>query len=471
MFKSTAIVCLFVGLAFGGGYGWARFQASRTQAATAASAATEEGHDEHAHGDENANSVPLTDQARANLKLQLGPIGLGRYQRQLVLPGVVVEQPGHSERRITTSLPGVITRVHALPGQTVRPGDPLFDLQPTGELLTNAQSELLKSLQEIELVNAELKRLAPLVENGSIPARTKIEKEYELRRLESQKLVQIQELMVRGLSPQQITEMVEHKVLLREFTVYVPGKQPAEKPHGNDHTHHSVVPAVLIPERTAESSSELTYTLERINVFPGKLVNPGEELCDLALHTDLYLEGFAFERDSRWLADAVQHARPIEAVFESDEQEPLTRTGLQIRFVDNNLDPQTRTLKFYIPLKNEVLRDNVAGDGIVYRSWRFKPGQKVKLLLPIEEINNVFVVPAEAVVIEGPEAFVFRAAGENMDRIPVVIAERDPRQIAIRNDGHLFPGDQIALNQAYQIQLALKQQQGSGIDPHAGHNH
>ena len=230
MFKSTAIVCFFVvliaGLAFGGGYQWAAFHASQTQAASGASPAAAEEHDDHGHGhgDENANSVPLTDQARANLKLKLGPIGLGRYQRQLVLPGVVVEQPGHSERRITTSLPGVITRVYAVTGQTVRPGDPLFDLQPTGELLTTAQSELLKSLQEIELVNAELKRLAPLVENGSIPARTKIEKEYELRRLESQKLVQIQELMVRGLSPQQITEMVEHKVLLRELRSTCPAK-------------------------------------------------------------------------------------------------------------------------------------------------------------------------------------------------------------------------------------------------------
>ncbi|OYW20428.1 MAG: hypothetical protein B7Z55_07290, partial [Planctomycetales bacterium 12-60-4] len=185
-----------------------------------------EGHDHagHDHGaEEEENAVALSDQARANLGLKLGPVEFSDYTQNLVIPGIVVEQPGHSERRITTSLAGIVSKVHAFPGQAVKPGDPLVDIEPTGELLTNAQSSLLKTLQDLELVDIEIKRLAPLVENGSVPARTKLEKDYERKRLESQKLVQIQELLVRGLTPYQITEMVEHKSLLRELTIFVPG--------------------------------------------------------------------------------------------------------------------------------------------------------------------------------------------------------------------------------------------------------
>lgn len=430
------------------------------------------GHDHGAEG-EQGNNVPLSDQARENLGLKLGAVELSDYTKNLVIPAVVVEQPGHSERRITTSLAGVVVKVHAFPGQAVKPGDPLLDIQPTGELLTTAQAELLKSLQDLELVDVELKRLAPLVENGSIPARNKLEKEYERKRLESQKLVQIQELLVRGLTPYQITEMVEHKTLLREFTIHVPGGPPKSPVQDDGHNHRSIVPTALarLPEKLTEVAAGLVYTVENIDIFPGKLVQPGDELCDLGLHTELYLEGHAFERDSRLLAQAVQQQWPLTALFESEDAEPEIREGLRVRYIENSLNPATRTLRFFVPLKNEVVRDAEADNGIVYRSWLFKPGQKVRLLLPIQKLTDQIVVPADAVVSEGPDAFVFRANGELLERVPVVIEHRDPRFVVLRNDGSVFLGDEIAMNQAYPISLALKKQQGSGVDMHAGHNH
>lgn len=443
---------------------------------------SEPAHDEHAghgHGghdhisDENETTVTLTKQARANLGLKLGPITLSDHTRNLVIPGVVVEQPGHSERRITTSLAGVIVKVHAFPGQAVKPGDPLMEIQPTGELLTNAQADLLKTLQEMELVDIELKRIAPLVENGSIPARTKLEKEYERKRLESQKLVQIQELLVRGLTTYQITEMVEHKTLLREFTIHVPGAPPKAPVDDEKHDHPSIVPTGLdqAPQRLESVTADVVYTVERVDIFPGKLVQPGEELCDLALHTELYVEGHAFERDGRLLATAAHQQSPLTVLFEAELEQPEIREGLKIRYIENSLDPATRTLRFYVPLKNEVMQDAEADNGVVYRSWRFKPGQKVRILLPIQTFTEQIVLPAEAVVTEGPDAYVFRVNGKLLERLPVVVEHRDPRSVVIKNDGSVDLDDVIAMNQAYQINLALKKLQGTGVDPHAGHNH
>ena len=44
--------------------------------------------------------------------------------------------------------------------------------------------------------------------------------------------------------------------------------------------------------------------------------------------------------------------------------------------------------------------------------------------------------------------------------------------VVLANDGSLFPGDVIALNNAYQLQLALKRSgnKASG-DAHHGHSH
>jgi multidrug efflux pump subunit AcrA (membrane-fusion protein) len=425
------------------------------------------------HADEDQNSVPLSEQARANLGLTLGTVQLSDYTKNLVIPGVVVEQPGHSERRITTPVAGVVVKVHAFPGQAVRPGDPLLDVQPTGEVLTTTQADLLRTIQELALADLEIKRLTPLTENGAVSRRLLLEKEYERKRLESQKLVQIQELLVRGLTAYQVTEIVEHKTLLREFTIYVPGGKPKSVSTEDEHDHPSVVPTGLSQStvRSDSGTDDLVYTIERIDIFPGKLVQPGDELCDLGLHTELYLEGHAFERDSRLVARMMQEQRPLTALFESESETPETRDGLFIRYVDSALDPTSRTLRFFVPLKNEVIRDAKADNGIVYRSWRFKPGQKVRLLLPEQQLSEQIVLPAAAVVSEGSDAYVFRANGELMERVPVVIEHRDPRLVVLRNDGSVFPGDELAMNQTYQINLALKKQQGSGVDPHAGHNH
>lgn len=410
-------------------------------------------HGDDAHAESGVNEVLISEQARANLGLRLGEVELTDYTRTVVIPGRIIEQPGHSERRITTTLSGIVTKVYTHPGQSVRPGDPVLDLQPTGEVLTNAQSTLLKTLQDLALVNAELKRLAPLVESGSVPARLTIEKEYERTRLESLKLVQQQELLVRGVSQEQIAEIIARKTLLKEFTLRVPAR--GETTDGS---------AGMAPDETV-------YSVERIDVFPGKLVQPGEELCSLALHLELTIEGQAFERDGPVVTQALQEQWPVTVLFEGDETAGIRREGLKLRYIDNSLDPASRLLRFYIPLRNEVLRDVIAEDGIVYRSWRFKPGQRVRILLPVEKIPERIVLPLDAVVFEGPDAYVYRSNGKLFERVPVVIDQRDPRDVVLKNDGSLFPGDEIAMNQAYQIHLALKQQQGSGVDLHAGHNH
>jgi multidrug efflux pump subunit AcrA (membrane-fusion protein) len=461
---------------------WSAWRAADSSAITTGHeehAGHDDGHDHaehgHAHGSAaEAEMVRLTDAARANLRLKLGTVQLGTYTQPLVVPGTVVEQPGHCERRVTTMIPGVVTKIHAFPGQVVRPGDPLIDLRPTGDLLATAQANLLQTLKETELVEAELARIAPLVENGSIPARSKIEKEYEQRRLDALKLVQIQELLVRGLSAAQINEIVAHRQLLREFTIHVPGKEPpTEDPATHGHEHPAVVPTTLAepdPAVDDHAHGDAVYTLERLEIFPGSLVASGAPLCDLAEHTELYLEGHAFERDDARIAAALADGRRLTAVFDVEQDPPLTREELRIRYIDNTLQAETRTVRFYVPIRNEVLRDTVGDNGVVYRSWRFKPGQKVKLLLPQEQLDEVFVVPTEGVVEVGAAAFVFRSNGRLMERVPVVVAARNPRETALRYDGGLFPGDEIALNQAYQLQLAWQQQQGAGDGGH-GHDH
>jgi hypothetical protein len=46
-----------------------------------------------------------------------------------------------------------------------------------------------------------------------------------------------------------------------------------------------------------------------------------------------------------------------------------------------------------------------------------------------------------------------------------------PRTQSLPATVHLFPGDVVAQRGAHQMQMALKNKSGGGVDPHAGHNH
>lgn len=435
------------------------------------------GHDHgHEHGEgDSANKLALSDQARQNLGLKVGPIEPQEFWRRIVVPGQVANLPGHSERRINATVQGTILKVYVLQGQTVRAGDPLFELQVTSELLASAQSNLLRILQDLELTHAEIKRITPVSEAGAISQKMLLEKDYEKRRLESARQVQLQELTIRGLTSAQIKTIIEEKTLIRQFTIRVPGpisEEPNEKKAKSDDEPGSERTTQRTSAETPNSNQDAdVYVIEKMDVFPGKLINPGDELCDLALHTELQIRGEAFETESAQIYKALAERWPISAVFELGDREPLTRENLVMLYASSVTNPQARSFEFFVPLPNDVIQDFKGADGRSFRSWRFKPGQRVQLLVPVEKWDERFVVPSEAVVSEGADTYVFLVNGKLLERKPVVIEYRDARETVLANDGSIYPGDEIALNQAYALNLALKKAAGSGVDLHAGHNH
>jgi hypothetical protein len=229
--------------------------------------------------------------------------------------------------------------------------------------------------------------------------------------------------------------------------------------------------ASLVSHEELPPTSPRSFSIEKIDVFPGKMIQPGDDLCELAVHDELALTGLGFQRDSELIAQVLEHQWPVSAVFEASENNELLREGMKIQYADNMVDADTHLFKFYIPLDNEVVRDMAGPNGVMYRSWRFKPGQRAQLLVPVEHWNDKFVLPTEAVVKEGLDAFVFRQNGKLFERVPVVIAYEDDRHSVLAEGSRLSAGDVIAMNDAYQLNLALRKAEGGGGDAHAHHGH
>jgi len=113
-----------------------------------------------------------------------------------------------------------------------------------------------------------------------------------------------------------------------------------------------------------------------------------------------------------------------------------------------------------------------SGDGAAYRTWVLRTGLRYTAHIPTQHLEERFVLPADAVTLDGPNKIVFVQNGKTFNPVPVFIEHMDDEVAVIANDGSIFPGDPIVLHGAFALGLALKQGSGNApVDPHAGHNH
>ncbi len=413
-------------------------------------------------------SLELTPQARESLGLTgdgIGPIGLSTYWRTMVVPAVVVARPGRSHLQVAAPLTGVVTHVHAVTGETVTPGTLLFQIRLTHEDLVRGQREFLQTLGELDVERREYERLRKLSEPaGVIAGRLLLERQYAVEKLESSEQAQREALRLHGLSDAQVESIVSTRRLLRELQVRAPSP--------DDHDHPEEEWQLLSGDRGAvalhDVESDVPLIVERLAAHKGQAVQAGELLCTLADYRRLFIEGQAFEQDAAAVVRAMERGWTIEAVFDAAAGgERLS--GLQLAFVGHGIDPQSRTLPFYVELDNAIVRDQTNAAGQRFLTWRYRPGQRLELRVPVEEWTDQFVLPAEAVAIEGTDAFVFLQNGRRFDRVSVRVLHRDRQNVVIARDGSLFPGDVVARRGAHQMQMAI-QNQSSGGGGH-GHSH
>ena len=427
------------------------------------------GHDHAGHNE--ASSVELSDQARRNIGLNVGDIQLGTFVRKITVPGIVVERRGLTKTQVVAPLTGVVTKVHVIEGEALRPGRPLFDLRMTHEDLLQTQVEFLKMLEELDVVNREIDRIRPVVEKGAVPQKTLLDRQYEQQKLNAGLRSQRESLLLHGLTSEQVEEISNERTLRSNLTIYVPELASAAEPQTRTALRPKKGEGNLnaAPENSSKTVDRL-FVVNALNVESGRLVTAGDPLLTIADYSELYAEGNAFEQDGQLVADALRNGWPVTAIVENHTAAGTTVPNLPILFLSDEVDPASRTLHFFMKLPNERIRDESA-DGHRFINWRFKPGQRTHLRVPVEKWPDRIVLPADAVAQDGPESYVFQENGDHFDRRPVQVEYRDLESVVVAQDGSLFPGDRVALSGAQQMLMALKNKSGGGVDPHAGHNH
>ena len=412
-------------------------------------------HAGHAHeGHDESASIELSPQARKNIGLTVAKVKPSSFERSITVPGMVMERRGQTKLRIVAPLTGIVTRIYAIEGEALTPGQPLFDLRLTHEDLLQAQVEFLKIVEELDVVQKELARLEPVAAKGAIPQKTLLDRQYEQQKLDASLRAQREALLLHGLNADQIDEIVKARHLRSNLTVTVP--QTTRLDHA--------------PATNDTPESDRLFVVEDLKVESGRLVSAGDLLLSLADYSSLYIAGDAFEQDAKAVGTAVGEHWKVTPLINNEDQTLTPLPPLPILYLADEVDPGTRTLHFYVELPNERTRDETSGRHR-FIGWRFRPGQRMQVRVPVEHWANKFVLPANALVRDGAESYVFQENGDHFERRPVHVEYHDQSFVVIAQDGSLFPGDSVAVSGAQQLQMALKNRSGGAIDPHAGHTH
>ncbi len=454
------------------------------------------GHSEHVSTEEDF--IELTPQARASLDLKIDVLTPSKFVHYQSMPATIIDWPGRTHLAVTAPMTGVVGAIYITPGEVIRSGQRLFSMRLTHQDLVKTQSDFLSALGRLDVEQREIRRLNSLAQSGAIAGKTLIQHEYDHDILLAEIQAERQAMLLHGLSESQIAGIESNRKLVREITIYAPtlhgddsihheseidqnhghsiGTGPSQgvpsgvpgEVHGSDtltHDHdHDHVDTVGAHDRQAE------FLVTELNVSRGQSIEAGQSLGRLSDYSQLLIEGHAFQNDATLLRVAANLRLPLQAVLQSNNRRPEMIDGLYLTYIGNEVELNSRSLPFYVPLENKVERSEERGNRR-YLSWLFKPGQRLQIRVPYSALDHTFVVPKDAVAEDGVERYVFVDHGDHFERRPVHVLSQDSISYALAIDGSIEEGERIATSGAHQLQMAFKQAASGPVDPHAGHTH
>lgn len=344
----------------------------------------------------------LTPAARNSLAVSTAEVEVTPVEGKL-LAYATVELPWTHHGFATARLPGRIVKVHVAPGQTVRAGDVVAEVQSLD--LDTLQLDALTAQTQVALGEKVVKELRESVESGAVAGQTLIDVESKLAQAQNALVVARSKWLALGLKAESLDALLKRGAASPELTL------PVRVPIGGTVIH-----------------AELTA---------GKVVEPTEHLAEVADLTAVWVRVGVLEKDLHRVGVGI----PVDVRLVAHPGDVFRTT---ITAVAPYLDPTTHLASVWAELKNPPGREP-----------RFIAGMagRADVILPAEKPRPT--VPISAVAREGVDRFVFveeaSAAGASEYRKkPVAVGRRTGDRVEILA-GELFPGDRVVVRGAHEL--------------------
>lgn len=226
----------------------------------------------------------------------------------------------------------------------------------------------------------------------------------------------------------------------------------------------------LAPEVVVRAPAGVTrWDITQVAVRPGQRVAAGDVIAKLHDARAMWMRLEPVGREIGLIVRALETGASLEAT-------PLVAgagpdlPAMRLRRIDTQTKDGHHAGHAYADVKNKLLGPSEAPDASS-RSWTLRAGTRYIVKVPVEEIPKCYVLPAAALATRGPDRVLYLRDGQSFKALVVRVLYEDDEVAVLPLGGGIFPGDPVAVSGAFALQLALQQDAGGGIDPHAGHDH
>lgn len=186
------------------------------------------------------------------------------------------------------------------------------------------------------------------------------------------------------------------------------------------------------PPPTVNVQSTLTGTITERHVFSGEPIEPDKILFKVADLSSIRIKCHVYEAD----IGGVKMGQKVRAWLEAFIDHPFEGT---IDFLGGELEEETRTLPVWCRIDNPTLD--------------LRPNMRATVYLITGAAKDVPAVPAEAILGDSGNYFVYIENGDVYERKFVILGRKDDRYTEITEG--LLPGDRVVTQGNYQLQFIV----------------
>ena len=213
-------------------------------------------------------------------------------------------------------------------------------------------------------------------------------------------------------------------------------------------------------------AKENGWDIKQLLVKAGQRVEAGDPLLLLEDESEMYLVAEPNGSEIAVLNNASREQHRISAT----PLTPDTGPDLEGLTITRMMAADEASSRVYLPATNTVIGEIPRGT-YIYRNWALRVGMPYILKVPTKILEDVIVLPSEAVIQYGPDKVVFVREGDEFIRRKVIVRYQD-NEVAVIGDGsELLPEEAMVTKGAFALHLALIAGTPEAVDPHAGHNH
>ena len=352
--------------------------------------------------DMKSGKMVLTRSARDTLDVQTVDL-VSQPVSQTVLAYGTLVSPWNNHALVSSPLAGRIVVLHVSPGETVKAGQVLAEIEsPDLELL---QLELRSAVTELELSSKIVSSLESASKSGAVAG---------MRFLESR---------VKSLQDRAALDIARAKWL------------------GLNLAPETLERIVQEPQQSRTQLLSLSSPIDGIvthsDLSVGKVIDPKEHLFEVLELRTIWLKVGVLEKDLSKVVEGQTLDLSLTAY-------PGETFKTKVDALGQSLDPKTHLGTVWATLSNPADIEP-----------RLLPGMSGQVQLHVKEERSALVVPLSAVIRDGAERFVLieeeqTRAASTFQKRTVVLGQRMGNLIAIEG-GNLFPEDRVVTRGSHEL--------------------